>query len=746
MVPGCGPVVIGERPGGSTDEVGGAMPGEADGVGAGSGGKAGDSEPSRSDGGEGNSDTSASGGQGESSLMACNEPFAVGRRLLQLRRAISPSYYTYTAADVDENGLLDWIVTTEAKLSVIFQEADGFFAPPVDSPFDLVDASAVRATDLNRDGELDLAITDYRGGKVQVFWGDGSGAFEAGDQYQTGGAPVSIEVADLNKDEVPDLIVANQNSSNVQILLGNADGSFQKSKWFNVNYTPTNLVVGDWNRDETLDLAVASFNQNTLTVLLGKGAGDFERLGEFEAGYNASLSSSADMNDDGILDLVVINGGSPSDDERVGVILGHGDGTFDAPSWDYRLASTEFLSDSDDDGVMDSWTKAPQPINGYPFNFADWNGDGAIDMAVLIQEGYAAYIVPGKEDGTFEEDISASFDSGAQSPDGGGPVFTIADATRDGIPDALVATTGNSILVAQGMGDGTFQGENEYPVGAAPSGIFAAHLNGDGWMDLLTTNYGPSPDEGASLSIFIADEEGGYNRSDYAFESAGLHLAIGDLDGNGTLDLVASMPSPESRTSIARTLLGSGDGTFTAGGDLSLEHSAPPKLRDFDGDGILDLVAISFTDALFMLGKGDGTFEPGVPLPVQDLVALEDLNEDGVLDAISIAVDEYNSPAWLAVALGNGDGTFGPERPEVPYYDYPLAIIARDFDSDGHVDLAVDNLILRGEGDGSFSCGEYRLLKNSLLVDLNNDDLDDVVRAEPYISSTRIESFLSSAD
>lgn len=739
MFLGCGSIVIGESPRASTDEVG-AMPDDSGGLGSGSGELAGDGGTSRADGSGVKSETSASGAQGEPSLMACNEPFAVGRSLLQLRPAINPSDHTYTAADVDGNGLLDWIVTTEAKLSVVFQKADGLFAPPVETAFDLADAWAVRAADLNTDGELDLAIAYYGGGKVAIFLGDGSGAFEAGDQYQTGEQPVSIEVADLNEDEVPDLIVANQHSSNVQVLLGNADGSFQKSKWFNVNSTPTDVVVGDWNRDGTLDLATASWSQNTLTVLLGKGAGDFERLGEFEAGHNASLSSSADMNDDGILDLVVINSPSPSDDERVGVLLGNGDGTFDSPSWDNRLAAAKFLSDSDDDGVMDSWTKAPQPLDSRLFDFADWNGDGAIDMAVLIEDGYAAYIVPGKEDGTFEENISTSFDSGAESSYGG--VFTIADVTRDGIPDALVATD-NSILVAPGMGDGTFQSANEYPVGAAPSGIFVADLNGDGWMDLLTTNNGPSPDDGASLSIFIAGEEGGYDRSDFVFESAGLELAIGDIDRNGILDLVASLSSPYSVNTTARILLGSGDGTFTTAGDLSLEHVAPAKLHDFDGDGILDVVAMFSGDSLFMRGRGDGTFEPGVSFLAR---ALEDLNGDGALDAISITDDDYNFPAWLTVALGNGDGTFGPERPVVLYHDYPLAIIARDFDTDGLVDLAVDNLILRGKGDGSFSCGEYRHLRSGLLTDLNNDGLDDVVRADPYASSPRLECFLSSSD
>lgn len=754
MVLGCGSVVIGERPEGSTDETGEATTSEPSGSGSGSGATVGDAEgdgdgetaeggdSGSSDGSGGNSETSASGGQGEPSITACNEPFTVGRRLVQLRPADNPLNHSYTAADVDGDGLLDWVVVTDKKLSVIFQEADGLFARPIETAFDLADAGEVRAADLNLDGELDLVIAYPSDDRVRTFWGDGSGAFEAGVEYQTGQSPVSMEVADLNQDEVPDLIMVNTDGWNVQILLGRGDGSFQESKWLKVKHFPSDIVVGDWNRDGALDLAVAGYSQNLLTVLLGDGAGNFEFLADFEGGHNITISSIADMNDDDILDLVVINGGSPFDDERVGVFLGNGDGTFGSPSWDDRLADTKFLSDSDDDGVMDSWTTAPRQLDAHTFNFADWNGDGAIDMAVVIQDGYAAYIVPGKEDGTLEEDPSVWFDFGEDSFHVGS-LFTIADATRDGIPDALVGSP-NSLLVAQGTGDGTFQSENEYPVGAEPTGIFDADLNGDGWTDLLTTNYGS--EQGVSLSILIAGEEGGYDRSDYAFEGVALDIAIGDIDSDTILDLVANMPSPDGGPKTSRILLGSGDGTFTAVGDLLLEYNAPPKLRDFDGDGILDLVATSSRDALFVLGRGDGTFEPGVSFLFPNLEALEDLNEDGVLDAISIFVDEYDAPAWLAVALGKGDGTFGSERLEVPYHDYPLTVIARDFDTDGHVDLAVDNLILRGKGDGSFSCGEYRFLKDGLLADLNNDGLDDVVRTEIQYGSTRLEFFLSKPD
>jgi len=453
------------------------------------------------------------------------------------------------------------------------------------------------------------------------------------------------------------------------------------------------------------------------------------------------------LNDDGILDLVVVNSGSPSDDERVGVFFGIGDGTFEAPAWDKRLAEDAFLTDSDNDGVMDAWVESPKLIDAHPFNMADWNGDGALDVAVVIQDGHAAYILRGNEEGTFEGDLSSILDG---EPPGLWAPFplTIADATGDGVPDLLLPTTNNSVLVGEGTGDGRFISGDEYAVKDVPTKVFAADLNGDGRVDLLTTNSDPFAGDksGASISILIADEDRSYKRTDYPFEGSWLALAIGDLDGNGTLDLVC-VPSFQGMLTEMKVLIGTGDGTFTPGVDHSFGYALLPQLRDFNGDGILDVVAMSFNEVYFMLGRGEGTFEPGVSVATRELVALEDLDEDGVLDAIKIGTDESNFPTWLTVAPGNGAGSFGPERREVPLHFSPQAV-ARDVDADGHIDLVLDDWILRGMGDGSFSCGEYRLLKSSLVADLNNDGLEDVVRWVPGESdnSTRVQVFLGESE
>jgi hypothetical protein len=62
----------------------------------------------------------------------------------------------------------------------------------------------------------------------------------------------------------------------------------------------------------------------------------------------------------------------------------------------------------------------------------------------------------------------------------------------DNKPD-LVATNGtsNSVAVLLGNGDGTFQGEINFPLGGAgyASPVMAAYLNGDGFPDLVAANW-----------------------------------------------------------------------------------------------------------------------------------------------------------------------------------------------------------------------------------------------------------------
>src|SRR5437879_3230526 len=98
---------------------------------------------------------------------------------------------------------------------------------------------------------------------------------------------------------------------------------------------PSNIVVGDFNGDGKPDLAVSNVDSSTVSVLLGNGDGTFQAAQNFPVGANPWYFAVGDFNGDGKLDLAVADYGCPtlcnvSPSNTVTVWLGNGDGTFRA--------------------------------------------------------------------------------------------------------------------------------------------------------------------------------------------------------------------------------------------------------------------------------------------------------------------------------------------------------------------------------------------------------------------------------
>ena len=92
---------------------------------------------------------------------------------------------------------------------------------------------SVAVGDFNKDGKLDMAVSNYNGGgpgSISVFLGNGNGTFQSAVDYPTGNGPVVVVAADFNHDGSLDLATANDTGSSVSVLLGNGDGTFQTHK------------------------------------------------------------------------------------------------------------------------------------------------------------------------------------------------------------------------------------------------------------------------------------------------------------------------------------------------------------------------------------------------------------------------------------------------------------------------------------------------------------------------------------
>jgi len=230
------------------------------------------------------------------------------------------------AADFDRDGKLDLAVAnqTDRTVSILLGNGDGTFQAKVDYAAGTIDVGSVAAGDFNADNKLDLAVTNPSSDTVSVLLGKGDGTFQAPVAYSTGnpGAhPTAVAALDVNGDGKLDLAVTNFNAKTVAILLGNGDGTFKAS----VNYSttagaftgPDAIATGDFNADGKVDLAITNQGDNTVAILLGNGDGTFQVPQESTTGNSAAGVAAGDFKGNGRLDLAVAD----SSDNMVSIML-----------------------------------------------------------------------------------------------------------------------------------------------------------------------------------------------------------------------------------------------------------------------------------------------------------------------------------------------------------------------------------------------------------------------------------------
>ena len=169
---------------------------------------------------------------------------------------------------------------------------------------------------------------------------------------------------------------------------------------------------------------------------------------------------------------------------------------------------------------------------------------------------------------------------------------------------------------------------------------------------------------------------------------------LGDLNGDGKLDLVTSL----FQTDSVSVQLGNGDGTFQAATTVLIAAGFGPAeshLVSLRGNGTLDLIVASFNvnQIAVLLGNGNGTFQPpafytvGSSSNTPTSLTTGDFNHDGHLD-VAVANTKDNT---ISILLGNSSGTLTASGTPISVGHDPEAIRAGDFNADGYSDLAVAN-------------------------------------------------------
>ena len=163
---------------------------------------------------------------------------------------------TMVAGDFNGDGILDVAsVSSYGEVSISLGNGDGTFHPA--KTFQLgVDVSSMTAADLKGDGILDLAIVSQpgtlSGARVLVTLGNGDGTFQAPASWFAGWSAFQVVAGDFNRDGKMDLAISNSallssnpSDADIGILLGNGDGTFQPVQLFGMAGQPRGLAAAD---------------------------------------------------------------------------------------------------------------------------------------------------------------------------------------------------------------------------------------------------------------------------------------------------------------------------------------------------------------------------------------------------------------------------------------------------------------------------------------------------------------------
>ncbi len=495
---------------------------------------------------------------------------------------------------------------------------------------------SITAADYDGDGDLDIFVTSYSNDEVVLFTNNGSAVFTLADSFTTGDGPFGLVVSDFDRDGNVDIATANENSDNISVLIAELP-----LELFSVS--PIANSVGTTGLSSNLDFAFnqpindATFTSADLTIW-GSLTGEVAGALSYNAGsYTMTFNPTSDFKPGETISVLL----------ALDVTATTGVTLTSSELYNFKVSATadDFFSMPLASSRIDYQTTQ---VTGVPVA-ADMDGDGDVDMvysfyyssndksvvAIIANDGsgnltlldslevgvYSSEVVVSDFDGDGDLDVAVStFDYMVANEsfvavafnDGSGNLFgltnyalggtdefkalSVSDLNNDGYADivGLDKGSGNMFILLNDQ-DGTFTKQSAITTGLSADGFYYgsafADLNGDGYLDIVTSTY---PDMG-----------GGGGGEEFS--------AYGDKESMGAKKMAAyralKNPAPSiTAGDFMSVFINNGNGSFAAavGYNITSNGVYGVTTGDIDSDGDIDVIATGDGQLMIFSNNGSG--------------------------------------------------------------------------------------------------------------------------------------------